>query len=165
MKRKITWKDNLYLIIPFIMMFILYQSSSMTYQEQSLTGLIEKLLSKQPFNNFLSSIEFVYGEKIISIQKKGYFVFIEFFIRKVAHFFSYYLIGFFWLLGLRKRVSQKWLVILLSILLTIGYASFDELRQSFNPARTALMADVFLDTAGGIVGIITAKFLSMKKIL
>lgn len=165
MKQKIDWKDNLYLAIPFIMMFILYQSSSMTYEEQSLTSTMDLLLEKQPFYEFLTKFEFVYGGQEISIQNIGYFSFIEFFIRKGAHFGSYFIIGFFWFLGLRKRINEEWLTILLSILLAIGYASFDELRQSFNPGRTALMADVYLDSAGALVGILLAKIFTVKKIL
>lgn len=165
MHQKINWKDNIYLAIPFVMMFVLFKSSSMTYQEQSLTSTMELILKGEPVREFLSSIEFIYGGQEISIQNNGYFPFVEFFIRKAAHFFTYFIIGFFWLLGLRKRVRHDWLTILLSILLAIGYASFDELRQSFNPGRTALMADVFLDTAGAIVGISIAQFLTVKKIL
>lgn len=164
MNRKIDWKDHLYLAIPFIMMLILYQSSSMTYQEQSLTSTMDVLLKNQPLHDFLSGIEFSYGGKVISVQSEGYLSFVEFFIRKGAHFFTYFIIGFFWLLGLRKRVRHEWLTILLSILLAVGYASFDELRQSFNPGRTALMADVLLDTAGATVGVILAKYLSIKKV-
>lgn len=165
MNRKINWKDQLYLAIPFIMMFILYQSSSMTYREQSITGTLDNLLQNKPFYNVFSSVEFLYGGKVISIQSEGYFAFIEFFIRKAAHFFTYFIIGFFWLLGLRKRVREEWLTILLSLLLALGYASFDELRQSFNPERTALMADVILDGAGALVGILLAQFLNHRKIL
>lgn len=165
MNQKINWKDNLYLAIPFIIMFILYRSSSMTYEEQSLIMTMESVLDKQPFYNFFSSIEFFYGGELIAIQEIGYYAFIEFFIRKGAHFFTYFIIGFFWLLGLRKRVRHDWLTILLAILLAIGYASFDELRQSFNPGRTALMADVLLDTAGASVGVVLAKFLTIKKVL
>lgn len=165
MKQRIDWKDHLYLAIPFIMMLLLYQSSSMTYEEQSMTSAMEVLLEKQPLDDFLTNIEFVYGGQEISIQKIGYFSFIEFFIRKGAHFGSYFIIGFFWFLGLRKRINEEWLTILVSILLAIGYASFDELRQSFNPGRTALMADVYLDTAGALVGILLAKIFTMKKIL
>lgn len=165
MKQRIDWKDHLYLAIPFIMMLLLYQSSSMTYEEQSMTSAMEVLLEKQPLYDFLTNIEFVYGGQEISIQKIGYFSFIEFFIRKGAHFGSYFIIGFFWFLGLRKRINEEWLTILVSILLAIGYASFDELRQSFNPGRTALMADVYLDTAGALVGILLAKIFTMKKIL
>lgn len=165
MRQQIDWKDNIYLAIPFIMMVILYGSSSMTYQDQSVTSNLEVILKGTPFRNFLSSIHFTYGNQLISIDAIGYFEFVEFFIRKGAHFFSYFVIGFFWLLGLRKRVRHEWLTFLLAALLSIGYASFDELRQSFNPGRTALMADVLLDTAGAIVGIGMAKFLVHRKII
>lgn len=165
MKRKINWKDNLYLAIPFVVMFILYHSSSMTYQEQSLTSSLDLILKNKPFHDFFSSFNFLYGGELISVQSKGYSTFVEFFIRKAAHFITYFLIGFFWLLGLRKRVRDEWLTILLSLLLAIGYASFDELRQSFNPDRTALMADVILDSAGAVIGIGLAQFLNLKKVL
>lgn len=165
MRQQIDWKDNVYLAIPFVMMFILYGSSSMTYQDQSLTSNLEVILSGMPFKKVLSSFEFTYGNHLVSIERIGYFNFIEFFIRKGAHFFSYFVIGFFWFLGLRKRVRHEWLTIILAVLLSMGYASFDELRQSFNPGRTALMADVLLDTAGAIVGIIMAKFLVYRKII
>lgn len=165
MRQQINWKDNVYLAIPFVMMFILYGSSSMTYQDQSVTSNLELVLKGAPLKNLLSSVHFTYGEQLISIDQIGYYDFIEFFIRKGAHFFSYFIIGFFWQLGLRKRVRDEWLTILLAALLAIGYASFDELRQSFNPGRTALMADVILDTAGAMVGIGMAKFLVYKKVI
>lgn len=165
MRQKLDWKDHVYLAMPFIIMFILYGSSSMTYQDQSVTSNLELILKGEPFREFLSSIEFIYAGDLISIANNGYFPFIEFFIRKGAHFFSYFLIGLFWYLGLRKRVRHEWLTILLAVLLSIGYASFDEFRQVFNPGRSGLMADVILDTAGAIVGVGMAKLLVYKKMI
>lgn len=165
MQQRINWKDNVYLAMPFIIMAILYGSSSMTYQDQSVTSTLEMMLKGEPLREFLSSFEFIYGGQVVSVHQIGYYFFVEFFIRKGAHFFTYFLIGFFWFLGLKKRVRHEWLTILLSVLLAIGYASFDELRQSFNPGRTGLMADVILDTAGAVVGIVIAKFLVYKKII
>lgn len=165
MRQQINWKDNVYLALPFVMMLILYGSSSMTYQDQSVTSNLESILKQEPLRNFLASIQFTYGNQPVSIEHLGYFRFIEFFMRKGAHFFSYFVIGFFWHLGLQKRVRHDWLTVLLAVLLSIGYASFDELRQSFNPGRTALMADVLLDTAGAVVGIGMANFLVYKKIV
>lgn len=165
MQRKITTKDNLYLAMPFIIMGLLYWSSSMTYETQSLTSPLETILASKPFEGFLAQFQFTYGDSVISIHNSDYFSFVEFFIRKGAHFFSYFSIGFFWVLGLKKRIREEWLMLLLSILLCIGYASFDELRQSFNPGRTALMADVLLDTVGAIVGISISWMLVQKKII
>jgi len=165
MKRKLTLRDNIYLMLPFLIMILLYGSSSMSYETQSLTSPLETILAGRPFENILSGFEFTYGGGLVSIQADGYFSFIEFFLRKGAHFFSYFLLGFFWHLGLRKRVRHQWLVIVLAILLSIGYASFDELRQTFHPGRTGLMADVILDTAGAITGVVTAWLLTQQKII
>lgn len=163
MNRKITYKDHIYLAIPFIIMALLYWSSTMSYETQSLTSPLERILVKKPFESFFIQFEFTYGDSLVSIAESGYFSFVEFFIRKAAHFFSYFAIGFFWVLGLRKRVKDYWLVIVLSILLSIGYASFDEFRQVFHPDRTGMMADVILDSAGAIVGIGLAYLFDFKK--
>lgn len=163
MNRKITYKDHIYLAIPFIIMALLYWSSTMSYETQSLTSPLEQFLANKPFESFLTQFEFTYGDSPVSIAESGYFSFVEFFIRKAAHFFSYFTIGFFWVLGLRKRVKDYWLVIVLSILLSIGYASFDEFRQVFHPGRTGMMADVILDSAGAIVGVGMAYLFDFKK--
>lgn len=165
MQRKITAKDNLFLAMPFVIMGLLYWSSSMTYETQSLTSPLKTILASKPFEAFLGQFQFTYGGSVISIHNSGYFSFIEFFIRKGAHFFSYFSIGFFWVLGLKKRIREEWLMLLLSVLLCLGYACFDELRQNFNPGRTALMSDVLLDTVGAIVGVAMSWILVQKKII
>lgn len=163
MNRKLTYKDHIYLAIPFIVMALLYWSSTMSYETQSLTSPLEQFLANKPFERFLAQFQFTYGDSTVSIAESGYFSFVEFFIRKAAHFFSYFIIGFFWVLGLRKRVREYWLVIVLSILLSIGYASFDEFRQVFHPGRTGMMADVILDSAGAMVGVGLAYLFDFKK--
>ena len=165
MNKQITWKDNLALFMPFLIMFLLYGSSTMSYESQSLVSPLETLLAGRPFENLLKSIQFTYAGSEISIASRGYIPFVEFFLRKAAHFFSYFFIGFFWVLGLRKRVNDEWLVLLLAVLLSICYASFDELRQVFHPGRTGLMEDVLLDTAGALVGIFFSCFLLKKRMI
>lgn len=41
--------SNLYLVIAFVIMAILFFSSSQTYEQQSQVGLLDKLLSSHPF--------------------------------------------------------------------------------------------------------------------
>ena len=60
-------------------------------------------------------------------------------------------------------MKDQWLVLVLSILLSIGYASFDEFRQVFHPGRSGMMADVMLDSAGAIAGIGLAYLFDFKK--
>lgn len=154
MKRKPGTADNIYLALAFIVMAVLYYSSSMSYEDQTVQPLLHQWLENEPLRGLLERVEFTYAGSEISVQSNGYIGFIEFFIRKGAHFVSYFFLGLFWFLGLRNRVDNLYLVALLSMMLSIGYASFDELRQSFHPNRTALMEDVILDSAGALVGIV-----------
>lgn len=153
MNRKIRPADNIYLLLAFLMMAILFYSTSMGYEEQNVQPMLHQWLEGEPLRGLFERVEFMYAGSEISVAARGYIGFIEFFIRKGAHFVSYFLLGLFWFLGLRNRISQPWVTVLVALLLSIGYASFDELRQAFHPNRTALMEDVMLDTAGAIVGI------------
>jgi VanZ family protein len=51
--------------------------------------------------------------------------------------------------------SWKWNEAGLVILLVFLFAALDEFHQSFVPERTALITDVFIDTCGGAVAILT----------
>ena len=106
MNKQITWKDNLALFMPFLIMFLLYGSSTMSYESQSLVSPLETLLAGRPFENLLKNIQFTYAGSEISIASRGYIPFVEFFIRKAAHFFSYFFIGFFWVLGLDRKSTR-----------------------------------------------------------
>lgn len=162
MHRQITLRDHLFLLGAFLIMGILYFSSSQTYEEQTLMPWLKMWLSSKPFEDFLNQFSFLYGGGLISISSIGYFAFIEFFIRKMAHFLSYMMLGLCWSMGLRKRVREPWLCLLLAILLSGGYASFDELRQIFQVGRTGLMQDVILDFSGAVAGVFTSYFVTKK---
>jgi VanZ family protein len=47
-----------------------------------------------------------------------------------------------------------------TLLLVCLYAATDEFHQSFVPTRTSLVSDVFIDTAGGAIGLLAPWFLS-----
>ena len=51
--------SNLYLVIAFVIMAILFFSSSQTYEQQSQVGLLDKLLSSHPFEEQLKNISFL----------------------------------------------------------------------------------------------------------
>lgn len=162
-KNKVSTADNIYLLLAFVVMAVLYYSSSMSYQEQTVQPLLHQWLENEPLRGIMERVEFMYAGSEISINSSGYIGFIEFFIRKGAHFISFFFLGLFWYLGLRHRVNNPYLTVLLAILLSIGYASFDELRQSFHPNRTALMEDVILDTSGAVVGVVIGLLSSKPK--
>ncbi|WP_270406259.1 VanZ family protein [Paenibacillus timonensis] len=135
------------------MMAILFGFSSQSYQEQSLVPEIEKNTSDQSIADWFGGIRFSYGDYEISVDSVGGASFIEFFIRKAAHFGSYALLaallvyalsGNAWATGRRRYVY--------AILIAFLYACTDELHQSFTPGRTAMVQDVVLDTIGAACG-------------
>lgn len=151
--KKCHLRQVLFLSLAFLIMLILFISSSMTYEQQTSVPFLEKYLANQPFKETLSWIHFKYATGEVSISSLGYYKFVEFFIRKEAHFGTYFLMGLFLYLGLPYKL--KWRVILV-VLGAFFYASFDEFHQMLTGGRTPLFQDVMLDTFGAIVGILIA---------
>lgn len=79
---------------------------------------------------------------------------VTFNIRKNAHFFIYMVLGMSLLLSREKAGKRKVLEVVGFVIL---YAISDEFHQSFIPGRGALMKDVYIDTLGGISGILAVK--------
>lgn len=73
------------------------------------------------------------------------------FIRKSAHFVEYFVFSILVLRSLRAgHRDEKLSLAVAAILIVAGYASLDEWHQSFVPGRTPRVADVLLDTTGGV---------------
>lgn len=143
---------NFYLGLAVVMMLVLFISSSMTYQQQSQVSLIEKILVNEPLKDFFSRISFNYAGSEVSIAAKGYVKFVEFFIRKAAHFMTYFILGGSLYLGLLPKLKQKSSVLGLFFawLAATGYAATDEFHQMLTGGRTPLFQDVMLDSCGAM---------------
>lgn len=152
MKKKLQ-NRNLYIAVAFIVMAILFYSSSQTYEQQSQVSFLAKWLKNEPFKTQLSKISFLYAGNEISIQAKGYIKFVEFLIRKGAHFGTYFLLGGSWFLGLQPRIKSVFLTGIISWLAATGYAGLDECHQMITGGRTPLFQDVMLDSIGALTAI------------
>lgn len=121
-------------------------SSSQTYEQQSLVSTLHELLPNEPGKKTLSTMQFTYWNRTISIEERGYYHFVEFLIRKAAHFitFGFLSLVIYWLLPKRKGR------LVLAALFTFLLACIDELHQYFTGGRTATMQDVYLDTTGAV---------------
>lgn len=155
MIQKYRKNGQLYLLISFVMMGVLFYSSSQTYEQQSQIGLLSNLLKNEPFKAQLSGVSFIYAGSEVSIEKSGYFSFIEFFIRKGAHFGTYLILGSSFFLGLIPRMKNFLLVAFFSWLSATGYAALDEFHQMLTGGRTPLFQDVILDSLGALTGVLT----------
>lgn len=144
---------NAYLVIALLMMAILFFSSSQTYEQQSQIGLLKTLLAGEPFKAQLSNIKLVYAGSPVSIEAQGYFNFVEFFIRKGAHFGSYFVLAGAWYLGLQPRLKNIGLAGLVGWLAATGYAGLDELHQMYTGGRSPMFEDVALDSLGALTAV------------
>ena len=106
----------------------------------------------------MSPISFQYHSREISVQNLGVAHFIEFFIRKFAHLFVFFVFGLLTVRALFNKMERSLIASILSLLLVIIYAGFDELHQMYTGGRTPLLTDVYIDTIGGLIGIITYMF-------
>ena len=131
-----------YLGIAIFMMVILFISSSQTYHQQSQIGFLETLLKNEPLKKPLSQI-----------AAKGYFSFVEFFIRKGAHFITYFILGASLTLALYYRQKNFWWGGFFGLLSATGYAALDEFHQMLTGDRTPLFQDVLLDMSGALTAI------------
>ncbi|TDL32635.1 VanZ family protein [Jeotgalibacillus sp. S-D1] len=150
-------KGALFRLLPFLAFCgVIWYSSSLTYDQQSLIPFLNIFLSeKELLIGFLDGIEFSYGGSIVSISASGYAGFIEFFLRKFAHLSIFFMIGLFLGSFLFYFIQKLWLSSLFTLLFIVLFAALDEYRQYLTGGRTPLMEDVFLDTIGGTAAIIT----------
>lgn len=85
-------------------------------------------------------------------------------IRKCGHFTEYFILSLLVLRGIRAgRRNSRIVWALAAIAIVACYASLDEFHQIFVPGRTPAVADVLLDTIGGICAqIVVALVISRK---
>ena len=137
----------------------LYISSSQTYEQQSLIPILQKLLAEKPFESVVSLLINIIWSTSSFAGENGYYYFIEFLLRKAAHFTLFGLLatGFFLLLP-RNSFRFIW-----ATLLTLFLASLDEIHQFFTGGRTASIQDVLLDMSGALAFLIIAQILTALK--
>lgn len=128
------------------LLLVLLVFSSMTAEQQSLQHLLQTTLSTKPFEAQLSQLAIPYWDTVVSVEERGYFAFVEFLIRKGAHFLMFATIA----VALLQFRLHPLLVLIIAFSIALG----DEFRQSFTPGRTMTMQDVWLDSAGAVFGIV-----------
>lgn len=121
-------------------------SSNQTYKEQSIVSTLKHVLPGEPGKAALSTLEFTYWNRTISVEERGYYHFVEFLIRKATHFITF---GFLALTIYSLWPKQKGRFLGAAII-TFLFACADELHQFFTDGRTATMQDVYLDMAGAM---------------
>lgn len=137
-----------YFVIVIIALAVIAIMSNMTYKQQSLIPLLHTYLAHKPFEEALRPIEFMYWDRLISVDTSGYFYFVEFLIRKGTHFVGYGFVGVIFY-GIYRHLRWR-LPAFFAVATIIVIASLDEYRQSLIPGRTGIIEDVMIDTAGAL---------------
>ncbi|OFI50156.1 hypothetical protein BG261_09310 [Floricoccus tropicus] len=166
-------KKWIWLIVLILLVIILLISSSMTYSQQSLVPDLDKLFPNQPFKDVLSKISFNYAGENISIANYGYAKFIEFFIRKLAHFVTFGVLSLAIYKSLYAFLSKKRTrqnennfynkILAISLVIIIILASLDEFHQMLTGGRTPTIEDVILDSVGGLTFLLINRFIQYRK--
>lgn len=80
-------------------------------------------------------------------------------IRKCAHVFEYFILSILITILLSVLFPLKKYLYLTSIFISVLFASIDEFHQLFVPGRTGRVVDVFIDSIGIILGVLTCYFI------
>jgi VanZ family protein len=152
-----------YWLPPIVWAAAIFMASSQPYEQQDLRPTLLENFDLELIEELVSDVKITYAGSEISIESSGVEGLVEFFIRKAAHFFVYFILGILiyrllHFLGIRK------FIISFSLLSVVVYAASDEIHQYFTPNRTALVEDVILDSVGGLIGILLAHFIFYRKV-
>lgn len=150
-----TRKQIIYRLIALLMIVgVVFYSSSQPYSKQNIQPLLgENLNLPDSVVALLSKINFTYAGTEISVEAAGLPGFIEFFIRKGAHFGVYLVMAFILASIVRIWVQRAGKITAITLGMVFLYACSDEWHQSFTGERTPLFQDVMIDTVGGLTGI------------
>lgn len=104
------------------------------------------------------------NKSIEGVAGHGRFAISETFVRKVAHFLEYFVLGCLLFMGfLRTENFRK--TIIFALAAGFLYAVSDELHQNYVPGRAMRYYDVIIDTAGVATGLyVLYRFYRKKKI-
>jgi VanZ family protein len=76
-------------------------------------------------------------------------------VRKGAHLTEYAVLAMLSLRALRLSLAlPPWRIAGLALAIVLAVAGFDELRQSYLPARTGSLGDVAINLSGGTLGVL-----------
>jgi hypothetical protein len=112
---------------------------------------LSKYVNEEKVEHTFSNVKVTYAGHEVSTHHLGGAAFLEFFIRKGAHFTIYALLGFFVYRALCIVIRRRCFGWSLFVVL---YAISDEFHQWITGDRTPLYQDVMIDTIGGITGIL-----------
>lgn len=153
-----------YWLISFFWIIIIFYSSAQPYEKQDIKPLLTNSIDLSFLVPIFDWVSFTYHRSEVSINALGVEGFIEFFIRKGAHFTVYFILVCLLYFALKKSTSiSNSGNIIISFFLAVAYAGIDEYHQSFTANRTPYFGDVILDAFGAFVACVCLHALHKRK--
>jgi VanZ family protein len=154
--KKVLKALSIFILLAFVAVALAFVGILFAFRIEEFLLMIKERVAVGKAENWFKAIQFTYAGSEISVQQKGLDRFIEFLIRKAAHFSVFFMLGFllyraFWASGSTKLVGC-----FASLFFVLFYALTDEIHQAFTPNRTPLLEDVLLDFSGGLSGVTLA---------
>ncbi|MFT5874041.1 MAG: VanZ family protein [Clostridium sp.] len=78
---------------------------------------------------------------------------VNYFVRKNAHFFQYFILSILICAAIKEFNLNKWSEIFLLLFILLLFPVIDEFIQKYIPGRTSNIFDVIIDFGGGILGL------------
>lgn len=149
-------KQSLIWAMPVTWMGLIFLSSRTPYEKQDVKPALASHFDLSVIEPFVDGIAFTYHQSVISVASLGIERFIEFFIRKGAHVFVFFVLTILLAYAFKKTTHLSITSILIySYLIATIYACLDELNQSMTPNRTPYIGDVVLDSFGSLLAIMS----------
>jgi len=136
------------LLFLFVVMFLF--SSQNGTGSSSLSMKVTRVIAKVTFFNY---DDMTLSQQTFIVKELNYF------IRKVAHFMIYMIIGmcsYYILYALIENIRKKALV---ACVMCFVYALSDEIHQFFVPGRDFKVTDIIIDMFGVVIGMIMLRVL------
>jgi VanZ family protein len=150
--------------IPVLLIVIgVFYSSSQPYQKQDVRPEIGKYVDLEKVEENFRDVKLNYAGSEISVEARGAASFVEFFIRKGAHFTVFFALGFFAFRAIRLNGYQTMKAAIITLMLVSSYAAFDETHQNFTENRTPHVEDVLIDISGGVTAILLASLIHRNR--
>ncbi|WP_078378855.1 VanZ family protein [Sutcliffiella halmapala] len=154
-----------YLLLASGWTVLLFHLSSMSYVEQDIRPYLKLVVTEESIQSWFRQMEFSYNGSLISVENLGGFSFLEFLIRKGAHLFFYYMLGFVIVRYFSTFLENKpLLILLLSCSMLLIIAMMDEYLQHLHPDRSGQWMDVQLNCLGGVIGIVGGFITSLSSV-
>lgn len=136
-----------------LVMIMIFQFSSQNAEASSLesTALTERIVHAI---NYRLQMNWTPAQQALYVEQG------EFYVRKLAHFSEYALLGLCLAIPLYAyRIRKGWLVLTAQAICS-AYAALDEFHQCFSPGRSPQVRDVLIDSAGALTGILIGWLIS-----